>query len=866
MFRSLALFSQERMTVPDTLIISNDTTGVDTIIINIRRPSANAVDDKVTYSAKGLVKRDLLNRKVILIQEAVVNYGEIEIKADSMVFNMKTNLLFAAGRIDSTGKIAGKPAFKEGSNAFDADELTYNFKTRKAYIKNIVTKQEDGLLHSQFTKLLEDGTSNISKSTYSTCDADTPHFYINLPKARVYPGKKIISGPGNLVLEGIPLPLFIPFGFFPIQTKKAASGILVPRIGQENQRGYSLTDGGYYFAINDYFDLTLKGNVYANGTWLATGQTSYRRLYKYSGNLLFSYASNKSGHKGLEDYTESSNYRLGWTYTQDPKASPGSRFSASVNMSSSEFDRSNSYSVQEHVTTQRQSSISYSKTWEGTPFNLSASMNHSQNVKTQQVSLNLPKVNFNASRIYPFKSKNSTGPTKWYQEIQLSYTASLDNQINTTDSLLFTNQVWKNMRNGFKHDIPLSIQFRPFKNFSLSPSVSYSGVLYTQKILKSWNATESKVDADTVMGLFYGHAFNPSINASFNPQIFGTFSFTNPNSRIQAIRHVIKPSVSFSYIPDLKGLSSEMYRHVQIDTIGPNYSDFSVFEGNIFGTPSLSKRSGNVALSLVNIVEAKVWARDDTTGKAKKVKILDNLGINTGYNVFADSLNWAPITMQARTTIMNNVGISANSSFSLYALNSRGVPIGTFEYEKSGKLMRMNNFTASLDFSLSDLLKGNKDKKNAGNSAGASGLGRPGAGGEFETDGPGQPGTPQGEGVKKDPFGYPVFDMPWSMSLSYSMNYYNAGLTSNVSQTLSFNGNVSVTKKMNLTYTSGYDFAGKEITMTQIGITRDLHCWEMNFNWVPNGSMKMWNFTIRVKASVLGDLKYERRKDFHDDY
>lgn len=852
--------------VPDTLIISSDTTTVDTILVNLRRPSANAVNDKVTYSAKGLIKRDLVNKKVILIDQAVVNYGEIEIKADSMIFNMKTNLLFAAGRVDTTGKIAGKPAFKEGSNAFDADELTYNFKTRKAYIRNIVTKQEDGLLHSQFTKLLEDGTSNISKSTYSTCDADTPHFYINLPKARVYPGKKIVSGPGNLVLEGIPLPLIIPFGFFPIQTKKAASGILVPRIGQENQRGYSLTDGGYYFAVSDYFDLTLKGSAYANGTWLATGQTSYRRLYKYSGNFSFSYASNKSGHKGLEDYSESSNYRLGWTYTQDPKSSPGSRFSASVNMSSSEFDRSNSYTVQEHVTTQRQSSVSYSKTWEGTPFNLSASMNHSQNVKTRQVSLNLPKVNFNASRIYLFKGKNSTGPTKWYQEIQLSYTASLDNQINTTDSLLFTKEVWKNMRNGFKHDIPLSIQFRPFKNFSLSPSVSYSGVLYTQKIIKSWNTIESKVDADTVMGVFYGQAFNPSISASFNPQIFGTYSFTNPNSRIQAIRHVIKPSASFSYIPDLKGLSSDMYRHIQVDTIGPNYSDFSIFEGNIFGTPSLASRSGNVALSLVNIVEAKVWARDDTTGKAKKVKILDNFGINTGYNVFADSMRWAPITMQARTTIMGNIGISANSSFSLYALNSRGVTIGTYEFQQSGKLMRMNNFTASLDFSLSDLLKGNKDKKSAANVSGASGPGRPGPGGEYETGGPAKPGSPEGEGVKKDAYGYPVFDMPWTMNLSYSMNYYKSGLTSNISQTLSFNGSVSVTKKMNLTYTSGYDFAGKEITMTQIGITRDLHCWEMNFNWVPNGSMKMWNFTIRVKASVLGDLKYERRKDFHDDY
>jgi hypothetical protein len=864
MFRSLALFSQQKAVVPDTLIITNDTTAIDTVLVNLRRASENAVDAKVTYRSGGPIKRDLVNKRVILIQSAVVNYGDIEIKADSMVFNMKTNLLFAAGRPDTTGKIIGMPVFKEGEQSFEAEELTYNFKTTKAFIRNIVTKQEDGLLHSQYTKMLEDGTSNISKSTYSTCDADTPHFYINLPKARVYPGKKIISGPGNLVMEGIPLPLVIPFGFFPIQTKKAASGILVPRIGQENQRGYSLTEGGYYFAINNYFDLTLKGNIYANGSWMATAQTSYKKMYKYGGNFSFSYANNVTGHKGLEDYGKSTNYRLGWTYTQDPKASPGSRFSASVNMSSSEFDRSNSYTVQDHVTTQRQSSVSYSKTWEGTPFNLSASMNHSQNVKTKQVSLNLPKVNFNASRIYLFKGKNNTGPTKWYQEIQLSYTAYLDNQINTTDSLLFTNQVWKNMRNGFKHEIPLSIQFRPFKNFSISPSVSYSGVLYSQKIKKTWNNTTSKVDTDTIMGAFYGQAFNPSISASFNPQVFGTYSFTNPNARVQSIRHVIKPSVSFSYVPDLKGLSSVLYRPVQIDTIGPNYSDYSIFEGNIFGTPSLSKQSGNISLSLVNIVEAKVFARNDTTGKPKKVKILDNFSMNTSYNVFADSMRWAPISMQARTTIMENISVSANSSFSIYALNSRGVPIGITEFEKNGRLMRMNNFTASVGFSLSDLLKGSKDKKNSGGAAGATGQPAPNESDYESGSQPGQNNT--NRVVKKDVFGYPEFSMPWSMNMSYSMNYYLSGLTSNVSQTLSVDGNVSITKKMNVTYTSGYDFAGKQITMTQIGITRDLHCWEMNFNWVPNGSMKMWNFTIRVKASVLGDLKYERRKDFHDDY
>ena len=325
---------------------------------------------------------------------------------------MSTNLVYAVGTSDSTGKAVGKPVFKSGSQEFEADTLWYNFKTSKARIRNIITKQDEGLLHSSVTKLLEDGTSNIYRSTYSTCDADTPHFYINLRKAKVYPGKKIISGPGNLVLEGIPLPLFLPFGYFPIQKKLAASGILIPKIGQEVARGYSLTDGGYYFAISNYFDLALRGNLYANGTWMATATSNYNKLYKYTGNFSFSYAKNISGHKGLPDYNKSSNYRLGWTYNQSAKAWPGSRFSANVNMSSSEFDRTNSYNVAEHVTTQRQSSVSYSKTWEGTPFNLSASMNHSQNVKNKTVSLNLPKLNFNMGRIYPLKGKKSTASKK----------------------------------------------------------------------------------------------------------------------------------------------------------------------------------------------------------------------------------------------------------------------------------------------------------------------------------------------------------------------------------------------------------------------------------------------------------------------
>jgi LptD protein len=871
-----SLFSQEGKTVTDTLVIQNDTVKADTVFIKVRKPSTGAIDSKITYKSVDYIKRDIVNKKFILVKNAVLNYGDLEIKADSIIIDMNTNLLFAIGRRDTTGKVQGKPEFKEGSNTFESDELMYNFKTRKALIKNIITKQDAGLLHSQYTKLLEDGTSNISKSTYSTCDADTPHFYINLPRARVYPGKKIVSGPGNLVVEGIPLPLIIPFGFFPIQTKRAASGLIIPRYGEERTRGFSLTDGGYYFAISDYFDLQVKGSIYANGSWIGTAQTDYRKLYKYNGNFSFSYANNIAGHYGLSDYSKSSNYRLSWIFNQDPKSSPSSRFTASVNMSSSGYDQNNSYNVNDHITTQRQSSVSYSKSWDGTPFNLSISANHMQNVKTKNILIDLPKASFSMGRIYPFKSKNSSGPTKWYQEIQLSYTASLDNQIDTKDSLLFTSSIWKHMRNGFKQEIPLSFQLRPFKNFSISPSLTYSGVMFTQKIIKEWdpaykdvvlNTVHSAVVNDTIHGLFYGQAVNPSISVSFDPQIFGTYDFAekNPNSRLQQIRHVMKPSVSFGFTPSFAGLSSKMYRQVQIDTI-PHYSIYSIYDGNIFPSPSLGSKSGNVSFSLVNIVEAKVFARNDTTGKAKKIKLIDNFSINTAYNIFADSLRWAPVTMQFRTTLMNNVNLSANSSFTLYGVNPHtGQAWGRFLWSQNHKLMKLTNFSAGLDFSLSDLLK--KKDKNTTNTTNPQNSGTQGTQGSF-----GMPSTgasvPQNNtiGVTRDAYGYPVFNVPWTLNMNYSLSYVNSFIKPVLSQTLSFNGNVAFTKKMAVTYTSGYDFTAHKITMTNIGVTRDLHCWEMNLNWIPNGTMQSWNFTIRVKASVLGDLKYERRKDYHDSY
>jgi hypothetical protein len=424
------------------------------------------------------------------------------------------------------------------------------------------------------------------------------------------------------------------------------------------------------------------------------------------------------------------------------------------------------------------------------------------------------------------------------------------------------------MTNGFSHQIPVSLQIRPFKNFSISPSLTYNGVLYSKRVEQYWIANpetgEGVVFMDTIKGPSYGQAINPSISASFNPQMFGFYRFKNQGDRrLQEVRHVMRPSVSFSYVPYLSGFSSKMYRQVQVNREG-DLRQYSIYEGQgfLYGTPSLSSRSGNVGFNISNILEAKVFERNDTTGKPKKVKIIDNFSLGTSYNVFADSLRWAPLTMAARTTLANNINISASSSFSFYGMDSKGTPIGMFNLKQNGRLMRMTNVGLSLDVSVSDLFKGNKEKNKTATTPNAL---TGGVQNTNPTNSNDLTRNNQGSGLY-DPYGYAVFNVPWTMNLSYSINYSKPGLASFVTSAMTLGGSVSVTKKMSATYTSGYDFKAKQITMTQIGISRDLHCWQMNFNWVPNGTMKMWNFTIRVKASVLGDLKYERRKDFHDNF
>lgn len=855
--------------IADELASQQDTSGANLPLVI----SGEAVDEPIIYNAEGYMKTNLRTKKVSLVQNAKVNYGTIELTADSIVLDLETGSVYATGRIDSTGKMIGKPIYKDGSEEFESRELTYNFKSKKGVISNVTTEQEGGFLQSQTTKRHEDGTLHVNRSKFTTCDAEEPHFYLALPRAKVYPGEKIVSGPAYMVVADIPLPLVLPFGFFPVQQKRA-SGIIMPKYGQEARRGYNLSGGGYYLALNDYFDLKLTGSIYTNGTWLADAGTSYRVRYRYGGSFGFSYANNVTSYKGLPDFGKTTNYRISWSHSQDAKANPGSRFSASVNMSSSGYDRNNSYEVADHVTTTRQSSINYSRNWAGTPFSFSTSLSQSQNVQNKTMMLNLPKASFTVARIYPLKPKKMVGKLRWYHDLTTQYTASVDNKIDTYDSLLFTSAMWKTMKTGFRHEIPLSLQIRPFNNFSISPSLRYTGVLYTQQIEKRWDPDyydESRgkiipsVINDTIRGLTYGQALVPTVSASYNPSIYGTFQFTKKGSRVESIRHVMKPSIGFSFSPESGKLSTDMSKTVQYDTLG-NMREYSIYEGSIYGTPSTGRRSGSVTFGLSNIVEAKVFARNDTTGKPKKIKLIESLSLNTSYNIFSDTLNWSPVSMSFRTTLAENINLQASSTFNIYGLSDAGTTVRHLSVTQGQGLARMTNLNMSLDFDLGRLLRG-KGTDRQQLTQGASG-----------TRGAGQPDEePGAEGVDPDrnlplatnnldEFGYVRFDVPWSLRVAYNFNYSKPGLRTNITQTMTLAGDVRLTPKTAITYTTGYDIRANEITPTRLGISRDLHCWEMSFSWIPVGYMKSWNFTIRAKASMLQDLKYERRKDYHENY
>ena len=839
----VATDSTPRPTVSDSLQVQSDTLQTDST-----KTEKPLFKDVVEYNAADSIILDVPNKKTFLYKNAFVKYLTTELKADYIELDMENSLAYASGLPDSSGTIVGKPKFKDGSQEFESLDLKYNFKTEKGFVKEIITQQGEGYVQGKLTKKMSDSVYCIKDGWYTTCDKhDHPHFYVRLSKAKMIRDKKVVSGFANLYIEDVPLPLAIPFGFFPI-TKKGTSGIIMPTYGEERMRGFNLRDGGYYWFINDYVDLTVTGTIYTNGSWGLNVGSNYRKRYKFSGNFDFSMSRNHTSEKGTPDYTQSKDWSIRWQHSQDPKANPYTTFSASVDMSSATNNYYNANNINDIANQRKQSSISWSKKWPDRPFNITASFTHNQNSRDSSISLSFPNLNFRVSQVYPFRRKERAGKLKWYENIGFTYNAELRNSIQTKESELgksFQNMA-RDWQNGFKHSIPLSTSINIVKDLSLSPSFTYNGVAYLSSIRKGdWVADSTMpgggyIPVDTVYGLHYAHNYNASLSLSYNPTIYGMYQFL-PTSKIFAIRHVIRPSASVSYTPKI-GVPKSKYWKTYTDSQG-NDQEYSIFDNKLYGTPSGAEESGSLSLSLDNNLEMKVRNDKDTTGKEeyKKIKLLESFRLQSSYNFFADSMRWSVIQLSARTKVFNEkVNINLTGTLDPYAINANAVRINRY----NGGIGRLTRVSASSGIQFSSDNGKNKEEKNDR------------LNGHYDE--------------------YMDFDVPWSISLDYTFSYsknYSRNtapgakkpLSSNtISQMVRINGNFSLTPKWKIGYSTGYDFQQKEVTATSFNLTRDLHCWEMTFSCIPFGTHQSYNFQINVRSSLLKDLKLTKRDSWYD--
>lgn len=818
----------------DSIRIVYDSAGIP--IDTIRNDSTQSkplFDDLIDYNADDSVRFSIQEKKVYLYGNGFVKYLTTELRADYIELDMDKKLAMATGVPDSVGKLKGTPKFKDGGQEFESTELHYNFDTKKGYVTEIITQEGEGYIQGKTTKKMSDSVYCVKHGMYTTCDEhDHPHFGLNMSKAKMIKDKKIFVGFTNLELEGIPLPIFIPFGFFPI-TKKATSGIIMPTYGEERMRGFNLRGGGYYIYINDYIDMNITGDIYTNGSWGLQYATQYRKRYKFNGNLNFTISKNYVSEKGLPDYQESSDWSVRWTHTQDGKANPYSSFSASVDMSSANNNYYNANTVDGIANQRKQSSISWSKKWPESPFSLSGSFNHSQNSRDTSIAITLPNLSLRMTQIYPFRKKGKSGEMKWYDNIGVSYSAELRNSIQTKEDKLFKSSFERDWNNGFKHNIPISLQFKIAKDVTFTPSLNYNGYLNLKTIEKIWipdtSANGGQFITRDVPGLNYSHDYSASGSIGYTPTIYGMFMF-KPGCKVVAIRHMIRPSISASYTPAIKPLGN--YKKSYFD--GEKEVEYDIHEGLTYRPNTTGgKQSGSISFSLDNNIEMKVRNDKDTTGdeEFKKVKLLESFRLSTSYNPFADSMNFSNISISARTKILNNkVDLNFSGTIDPYAIDTNNVRYNKYH----GKLGRLTNATISTNFSFSADNGQNKEKKND-------------LVGGFYDD-------------------YMDFDVPWNISISYNFTYSrpNPYRSPTISQIVNFSGDLSLTPKWKLNFQSGYDIKNKEVTSTSFSVTRDLHCWEMTFNCMPFGQHQSYNFEIHVRSSLLRDLKLTKRDSWYD--
>ena len=840
----------------------------DTFVARVR-PMLTKVDleSPVDFSAKDsmlIIRRD----SAFMYGKSSVKYGDISLDAANIEMDLPGSTVYAVGVPDTTGEMVDQPVFNDNGTQYEARTMRYNFKTEKGFITDVVTQQGEGYLTGGQTKKQDDGSFFIRNGRYTTCDDhECPHFYFNLTKGKVRPGKNIVTGPVYMVLAGLPLPLAVPFGYFPF-TSSYSSGVLVPTFGDDYQRGFYLRDGGYYFAINDNIDMALTGEIYTKGSWGLTAQSTYTKRYKYSGNFNISYLKSIYGEKGSPDYSAQTNFQILWSHSQDSKANPNMNLSASVNFTTSGYSRNdlNSYYSNSFTENTKSSTVNMTYRFPGTKWQLSTTMNVAQRTQDSTLAVSFPNLTVSLSQVYPFKRKKAAGAERWYEKIRLSYSGQLQNSLTAKQDEFFKKSLIKDWRNGMRHSVPISATFNLFQYFNLTPSINFTDRMYTNKVRRQWDPAASAEVCDTTYGFYNVYDFQASL--SLDTKVYG---FWRPigflSKKVKMIRHVMTPSVSFSGAPDFGSKFFGYYGEYEYPGADGTMMKrrYSLFPNSLFGVPS-EGRSGVVSYSLANNLEMKVNT-NDSVGE-KKISLIENFTISQSYNFAADSLNWSNIntSLLLRLTKGFNLNLQATWDVYTYQLNSAGNPVRVnIPRWKAGKgIGRLSSTGTSFSYTFNNdtfkRKKSNDSGKDNNQQGQQSGAEHDRALSDRADDSSG------GGDLQLDGDGYMKWSVPWSFTVNYSIGYaygtfnkrkmeYDARITQN----LSFSGNIRPTAGWNFSFSASYNFDTKKLAYMNCNITRDLHCFSMRASFVPVGPYKSYNFSIAVKSSMLSDLKYDKR-------
>ena len=851
---------------------------------SINRRKKNGIDAPVVYSGNDSLVYIASSNTAHIFGDAKVDYENMKLESERIYMSLDSSIVHAEGVTDTAGVTTGTPIFNMGKDKYESDRMSFNFKTKKGLINSVYTQQEDGFMTAQLSKRDSSGVVYMQKGRYTTCDDEHPDFYIALSRLKMRPGKDVVFGPAHLVVADVPLPLAIPYGFFPF-TSSYSSGFIMPTYGDEMSRGFYLRDGGYYLAISDKMDLKLLGEIYTKGSWGLSAASNYKKRYKYSGSFYASYLNTKTGDKGLPDYAEEKSFKIQWTHRQDAKANPYNTLQASVNFATTSYERSNltsAYNPQAMTQSTRTSSVSWSTTFSSLGMSLSSTFNLSQNMRDSSISITLPDLNISVSRFYPLKRKHAAGKERWYEKIYMSYTGHISNSITSKESEILHKSITKDWRNGWQHTIPIGGSFTLFDVVNVTPSFNLTDRTYFTKIDKSWDDVAKTEVADTVSGFYNVYNWNFSLQAS--TQIYGFFVPSRKlfGDKVEAIRHVLKPSVSFSYAPDFSSHRYGFWDSYQKTDEDGNVSlvEYSPYSSMLYGTVSQGK-TGSISVDIGNNIEMKIKSDKDTTG-FKKISLIDELGLAMSYNLAAKERPLSDLTMRLRLKWWKNYTFNMNAVFATYAyeLDENGKPyIGTRTEYSYGRFGRFQGMSQNISYTLNPekirklFGRGDDDEKDK-DKAKNNGEGDDDMGVETNIDENLQRGQNAARQAKSgkaetDEDGYMTFSMPWSLTFGYGITMReNTGGEFNTksmrypykfTQTLNMSGNIRISDGWNISFSSGYDFDFHKLSMTTASLSRDLHCFSMACS-VVLAPYTSYNFTFRCNAATLTDaLKYDKR-------